>query len=395
MTIKDFCIKNNLYHSDDQVGDVGDLSDGYHTFNDLYEQRCVLFAALCNTFADKAWKSYKHSDGEDCFGGGWFIVGISTPDGQYSYHYENKNWDMFECKEVELAPEWDGHTDKDIKRLLSLNRVEEGSMTEWAKKEVELACVMERADSDVQSPGWDYGCACYESAFKALKSLSSDGHSGFSIMMTKHILNRLIDGKALTPIEDTDDIWRECCREKGLGYTTYQCERMSSLFKDVYIDGTVKYHDVDASYCVDISNDSTYTNGYVRSLIDDLYPITMPYMPGEATKIYCEDFLFDPENGDYDTKGIFYIIRPDGERVEINRFFKEDGRDWTEIDIGEYEKRKVFSARLRTEKASFSMTINNLNMAQQEKLLSEHQPQVASEWDGLSSNTPEVADAET
>lgn len=42
---------------------------------------------------------------------GMFIVGIETPDGQATYHYNvDPYWDMFQCKEVDRAPEWDGHT---------------------------------------------------------------------------------------------------------------------------------------------------------------------------------------------------------------------------------------------------------------------------------------------
>lgn len=103
-----------------EIGDIGEVSDGYHTFNALYEQRLILFATLVNTYVDKSWKSRLHSDGEIPFDGGWFIVGIDTPAGQYSYHYEDKDWDLFRCKELERAPEFDGHTDKDVDRLLSL-----------------------------------------------------------------------------------------------------------------------------------------------------------------------------------------------------------------------------------------------------------------------------------
>lgn len=102
----------------------GTLSDGYHTFNDLYYQRCILFATIVKQNSDKAWKSYKHEDGELCFGGGWFIVGIDTPEGCYTYHYENKYWDLFECQELECSKHWDGHTDKDVGRLLSLTKKE-------------------------------------------------------------------------------------------------------------------------------------------------------------------------------------------------------------------------------------------------------------------------------
>lgn len=104
------------------VSDIGEVSDGFHTFNGLYEQRMILFAALVKAYKDKAWKSYRHEDGEYCFGGGWFIVGIDTPEGSYTYHYENKYWDMFDCVDLPRAKHWDGHTEADAEtRLMSLN----------------------------------------------------------------------------------------------------------------------------------------------------------------------------------------------------------------------------------------------------------------------------------
>ena len=105
--------------------DIGEFSDGYHTFNALYEQRLYLSATLFNSFKEFSWKSWKHSDGELCFGGGWFIIGISTPEGDYTYHYEAEHWELFQCKAIDMAPEWDGHTDKDVKRLLSLLRIKD------------------------------------------------------------------------------------------------------------------------------------------------------------------------------------------------------------------------------------------------------------------------------
>ena len=98
----------------------GDLSDGYHTFNQLYHQRAMLFATIVNQNSDKAWKTHKHEDGEPCFGGGWFLVTIDTPQGAYGYHYEDKYWDIFKCKELEKAKHWDGYTEEDVGRLFSL-----------------------------------------------------------------------------------------------------------------------------------------------------------------------------------------------------------------------------------------------------------------------------------
>lgn len=99
--------------------DVEKISDGYHTFADLYEQRLILSAALVKN-NPHAWKSKLHEDGSVPFGGGWFIMGFDTDEGCYTYHYELKDWDLFQCKELDKGKPWDGHTSKDVRRLLSI-----------------------------------------------------------------------------------------------------------------------------------------------------------------------------------------------------------------------------------------------------------------------------------
>lgn len=97
---------------------VGEINDGYHTFNELYDHRMILFSVICNTYKDKAWKSWLHEDGtmfDD-----YFIVGITTPKGDYSYHYHKYHWDKFNVKELKNAPKWDGHKPSDTDRLYSL-----------------------------------------------------------------------------------------------------------------------------------------------------------------------------------------------------------------------------------------------------------------------------------
>lgn len=230
----------------------------------------------------------------------------------------------------------------DRNRLLESCR-EKSNMELWAKNEVMMAC--KRVAPDRKDGEWDYGCACYESALKAFRSLCEDGHSGMSIGFTKAILNRLIDRKPLLPIEDTNEVWSDISDMSGLKgeECNYQCKRMSSLFKYVYADGTVKYRDVDRYHGVNINcPDAPYHSGLIDTVMDELYPITMPYMPADrAYKVYTEEFLVDPKNGDFDTVGILYVITPSLERVEINRYFKEAPNGFAEIDEAEYVKRKM------------------------------------------------------
>lgn len=101
------------------AADVEKMSDGYHTFADLYEQRLILSAALAKNNPN-AWKSKRHEDGSVPFGGGWFIMGFDTDEGCYTYHYELKDWELFQCKELDKGKPWDGHTSKDVRRLLSI-----------------------------------------------------------------------------------------------------------------------------------------------------------------------------------------------------------------------------------------------------------------------------------
>lgn len=113
-------LKNSLFGVSD---DLWWVSDGYHTFDSLYHQRAILFATIVNQNKDKARKSKKHSDGKFCFDSKWkwFIVWIDTPQWSYTYHYEtDKYWDIFKCEELKKGKERDGHTEKDVERLLSL-----------------------------------------------------------------------------------------------------------------------------------------------------------------------------------------------------------------------------------------------------------------------------------
>lgn len=226
----------------------------------------------------------------------------------------------------------------DRNRLISSCR-EKSSIEKWAEEEVRIACKHEAPDR--KDGDFDYGCACYESALKAFRSLCEDRHSGMSIGFTKAILNRLIDDKPLRPIEDTEDAWNEV-HFSSKDSKDFQCKRMSSLFKKVSKDGTVSYRDINRCYGVDIDSPTvSYHNGMIDNIMNELFPITMPYMPYDKPfRVYTETFLVDPRNGDYDTRGILYAITPAGDKVEINRYFKEVEDGFAEIDKKEYNMRK-------------------------------------------------------
>lgn len=106
--------------------DKGEISDGYHTFNELYEHRIALFIALCHVYSNDGyqspnkrmvWKSKVHSDGS--LMDGWFIAGIGVFQGeQITYHLPMDKWDSLHVRELEKAPLWDGHIPSEVVKRL-------------------------------------------------------------------------------------------------------------------------------------------------------------------------------------------------------------------------------------------------------------------------------------
>ena len=91
---------------------AGNASDGYHTHAELYDYRMLYNAHAAAGWLDAGYrvvKSWKHSDGELCFGGGWFVVCAELPTGQVTNHYEAKHWSLFNIPET-VPPEYDGHS---------------------------------------------------------------------------------------------------------------------------------------------------------------------------------------------------------------------------------------------------------------------------------------------
>lgn len=230
------------------------------------------------------------------------------------------------------------------------------SLNEWGLNEIRLAIKHEKDEAEKAGKPEDamYGVECYKSAYKAFRSLVLDRHSGLSIRITQKILNRLIDCKPLTVIEDIPEAWKLCedihYESKGIN-EVYQCVRYGSLFKHVYKDGTVKYEDIDR-VVIKKANDAednitwvdnnkrTYSCGLVQSILDDLFPITMPYIPPDYPYVcYVNEYLTDRKNGYVDTLSFQKVISPDGEQTVIGKYYKVED-DIQEIDIQEFINRE-------------------------------------------------------
>ena len=113
--------------------DIGTVSDGDHTFTELYEHRYHLYIALCKSYCttryhgtilDKTWKqkftcnkSYKHDDWSSFEW--YFIMQLETPHWQISYHLPNALWNTCAfASTLEKSKTWDGHTSDDVLEIL-------------------------------------------------------------------------------------------------------------------------------------------------------------------------------------------------------------------------------------------------------------------------------------
>lgn len=124
---------------------TGETSDGYHTFNELYHHRAVLFSVIVANYPDRAWKSKKHHDGT--MYDNMFIVGIDTPDGQATYHYDvDPYWDMFKCRVLDNAPEWDGHTPAQAIERIGKLKAQEPRLVTMVRRKPQVQVSGQEAD---------------------------------------------------------------------------------------------------------------------------------------------------------------------------------------------------------------------------------------------------------
>ena len=105
--------------TEEVIEDKGEVSDGYHTFNELYEYRLLYNASMFNELAKQGMydvhKSKRHSDGNYPFDNpDYFIVVAELPTGQISNHYEMKDWELFDIPEKDKANVYDGHSPQDV-----------------------------------------------------------------------------------------------------------------------------------------------------------------------------------------------------------------------------------------------------------------------------------------
>jgi hypothetical protein len=93
----------------------GEISDGYHTFDELYAHRSALYIAFLKGRPRDSWMSKRHCD--NSIWDGWFVAGTTLSTGSITYHLKMEYWDCLKAAHVlvlDSAPKWDGHTSNDV-----------------------------------------------------------------------------------------------------------------------------------------------------------------------------------------------------------------------------------------------------------------------------------------
>jgi hypothetical protein len=119
---------NNIIQSNKKVQkeefNIGQISDGYHTFDELYEHRIELWITVCKLISTdpysnlNPWKTTVHSDGS--VWNGWFLLGIEKEPGkQITYHLPMSRWEeCFFAETLDKAPLYDNHSSNDVLQRL-------------------------------------------------------------------------------------------------------------------------------------------------------------------------------------------------------------------------------------------------------------------------------------
>lgn len=183
-------------------------------------------------------------------------------------------------------------------------------------------------------------------------------------------IQELLNKLPLTPIDEKNADWQEVQNgaltkmRKANVVEKYRSNRLSSLFKEVYADGHVEYHD---NYRVTTENFITgteYVFGLSNLIYDEMYPIKMPYNHKSewGAKVYIHDFVSNPEDkeSNFDTIAVLFAKEPGGKIISINRYFRVPNDDeeptygnWIEIKFSE------FADRVR--RANSNLTIEDLD----------------------------------
>ena len=230
---------------------------------------------------------------------------------------------------------------------------------------------------------WDNSLKVYKTLISKYPYIFTTG-CGYGKSVLQNV-QELAKRLPLTSIDEENADWQEApnrglvkMRKKGV-VEKYYSTRLASLFKEIYADGHIEFHD---NYRVTTENYITgteYVFGLLNLIYDEMYPIKMPYDYEKewGAKIYIHDFVSDPEDkeSNFDTIAVLFAKRPNGKIVSINRYFRVPKDDeeptygnWVEIKFSEFADRvRRANSNLTIEDLDYSYLLDKEEEDQNEK----------------------------
>ena len=213
---------------------------------------------------------------------------------------------------------------------------------------------------------YERACKCGNSVTKEalddavamFKAVFSKHQSKQHLVLVKGLLNRMTSGLPLSPItmEDFDNTEASLSR----GELKHTCSRYESLTATKKSDGTdftysdsrrVEFHDQslinqeESSSIVDILHSRANYPSIALKLVDDLFPITLPYMPGDKYEVFGSSYSFRLAEGEPDLVEIDFIKTPNGQLVKVDQYYRKtrDGK-YVEVDFENFKHYRMFGA---------------------------------------------------
>ena len=155
--------------------------------------------------------------------------------------------------------------------------------------------------------------------------------------LTLMLVNRLAKNEPLTPIETSDFVGAVCDRYPSL------IKSKNGKFSD---RNRVVFHDQSRIMSTKTANSfmDAYkydrVNDLVISVVDQLYPIKLPYTVGEKYEVFGSTVSFG--DGEPDLIELDYLKTPDGLLVSLNRFYKNVNGRITEITAEAFARYRSF-----------------------------------------------------
>lgn len=219
------------------------------------------------------------------------------------------------------------------------------SMTDWAEREVEIV-IDNLKKSIIEDDDFRYSETAYNKALELYKHIMQLWHNECSFHAVTYILKKLMNGIPLSPIKGEEGEWN-CFPMWKKEIQVYQNIRLYSLFKEVSNNGEIKYTDTSRVVGIDIeTSEKTLFNGLLN-VIDEIFPITMPYEPKEE-KFKCFVKKYKEPNGHDIGYQYLNVITPEGKNIKINKYFdiKVDS-ELKEVSETEFKKKYGKSTKRR------------------------------------------------